>query len=267
MEISFSKLSGAGNDFIVIDNRNLSLRLTSDRIKALCTRRTGIGADGLILIEPSDAFAFRMNFYNADGCPGSMCGNGGRCAAYFAMSVGIPLSPGNHYTFEANGNRYDSWITGHEYVKLRMLSPKEFRHDMQIEGADCHSVDTGSPHVIIYTSDLEHADVRGKGSDIRHRTDFFPGGTNVNFIEITSGDSLSVRTFERGVEDETLACGTGAVAAALMSRRLGKVSGNAVRVMVRSGELLEVNFSPDMREVFLSGPARIVYRGIFSYDG
>ncbi|NTV98054.1 MAG: diaminopimelate epimerase [Chlorobiaceae bacterium] len=267
MEILFSKLSGAGNDFIIIDNRNRTIHLNTGRIRELCTRRTGIGADGLILIEPSETFAFSMKYHNSDGLPGSMCGNGGRCAVYFAMTLGIPASDGNHYTFEANGNRYDAWVTGPETVKLRMLSPKDFRDGMDIEGFACHSVDTGSPHAIIFTNDIEHADVTGKGRVIRHRTDFFPGGTNVNFIEITSPDSLSVRTFERGVEDETLACGTGAVASALMSRRLGKVRENSIKVRVRSGELLEVSFSEDMHEVFLCGPAKIIYKGSFTNPG
>lgn len=264
MEISFSKLSGAGNDFIIIDNRNRAVTLSTKRIRELCTRRTGIGADGLILIEPSEVYAFTMNYHNSDGLPGSMCGNGGRCAVYFAMSSGIPASDDNHYTFEANGNRYDAWITGPETVKLKMLPPKDFRDSLDIKGLMCHSVDTGSPHALIYTDDLEHADVDGKGRAIRHSNDFFPGGTNVNFIEITSPGSLSVRTFERGVEAETLACGTGAVAAALMSRRLGKVEGTSVNVRVRSGELLEVSFSEDMREVFLCGPAKIIYKGSFT---
>ncbi len=263
MEIPFSKLSGAGNDFIIIDNMDMSIHLGTRRIRDLCTRRTGIGADGLILIEPSETYAFSMNYNNSDGLPGSMCGNGGRCAVYFAMSVGIPVSDDRHYVFEANGNRYDAWVTAPETVKLRMLAPMDFRSGMEIEGLACHSLDTGSPHAVIYTDDLEHADVTGKGKAIRHRTDIFPGGTNVNFIEITSPDSISVRTFERGVEDETLACGTGAVASALMSRRLGKVDGTAIRVRVRSGEFLEVSFSEDMQEVFLCGPAKIVYKGSF----
>jgi diaminopimelate epimerase len=263
MDIPFIKLSGAGNDFIVIDNRKLDILLSAERIRELCTRRTGIGADGLILIEPSEAFAFSMNYHNSDGFPGSMCGNGGRCAVYFAMTAGIPYSDGNHYAFEANGNRYDGWVTGHESVKLKMLPPKDFRCGLNIEGMECDYVDTGSPHALIFTDDLEHTNVTGKGRTIRHTTDVFPGGTNVNFIEITSPDSLSVRTFERGVEDETLACGTGAVASALMSRRLGKIQGSSVKVRVRSGDFLEVSFSENMQEVFLCGPARIIYTGSF----
>jgi len=266
MEITFSKLSGAGNDFIVIDNRELSIHFTHQQINALCTRRTGIGADGLILIEPSKEYAFSMQYHNADGFPGSMCGNGGRCAAYFANTIGIPATSRNGYAFEANGNRYNAWITASETVRLQMLAPKEFRNNLEIEGLVCHALNTGSPHAIIYISDLQAANVTGTGGAIRHRTDFFPQGTNVNFIEITSPDSLSIRTFERGVEDETLACGTGAVAAALMSHHLGKISARLVHVRVKSGDILEVQFSESMDEVFLTGPAKIVYKGSFTID-
>jgi len=266
MEITFSKLSGAGNDFIVIDNRDLSIKFSPEQINMLCTRRTGIGADGLILIEPSSAHAFSMKYFNADGYPGSMCGNGGRCAAYFAFTLGIPASSFNGYVFEANSNRYDAWITAAESVRLRMLVPKEFRNNMVIEGLVCHTVNTGSPHVIIFTPDLHNASVTGTGRAIRHRTDIFPEGTNVNFIEITAPDSLSIRTFERGVEDETLACGTGSVAAALISHRLDKTSGTTVHVTVKSGDILDVQFNEAMDEVFLTGPAKIVYKGSFTID-
>ncbi|MEI6847430.1 MAG: diaminopimelate epimerase [Chlorobiaceae bacterium] len=261
MEITFSKLSGAGNDFIVIDNRSLTIHLSPMQIKALCTRRTGIGADGLILIEPSDTYVFSMKYYNADGLLGSMCGNGGRCAVYFAHTIGIPALPENSYTFEANGNRYDALITGLKTVELQMLPPENFKIGIEVEGLTCHSVNTGSPHVIIYTDDIKNADVIGTGRTIRNRTDIFPGGTNVNFIEITSPNTIAIRTFERGVEDETLACGTGAVAAALMSQKLGKVQGTTIQVKVKSGDNLEVRFNETMQKVFLTGPAKIIYKG------
>ena len=266
MDITFRKLSGAGNDFIVIDNRDLSITLSQTQINTLCTRRTGIGGDGLILIEPSAKHAFSMKYFNADGFPGSMCGNGGRCAAYFAYTIGIPLSSVNGYAFEANSNRYDAWITGTETVRLRMLKPEKFRYNIEIEELVCHFVNTGSPHAIIYTSNLQAANVTRIGRTIRHRTDIFSEGTNVNFIEITSPDSLSIRTFERGVEDETLACGTGAVAAALMSFRLNKISSTTVHVTVKSEDTLEVQFNDNMDEVFLTGPAIIVYKGVFTID-
>jgi len=261
MKITFSKLSGAGNDFIIIDNRDLSLHLTPLQIKALCTRRTGIGADGLIFIEPSSTYAFSMKYHNADGFLGSMCGNGARCAVYFAHTIGIAASSEKAYKFEANGNRYDAWITGTNTVKVRMLPPKDFRNNIEIEGLICHFVDTGSPHVLVYTSDIENVKVTETGPIIRHRTDIFSEGANVNFIEITSPETLTIRTFERGVEDETLACGTGAVATALMSYRIGKIRSKIVQIKVKSGDTLQVQFNENMDTVFLTGPAKIIFDG------
>ncbi|MEI7694935.1 MAG: diaminopimelate epimerase [Chlorobium sp.] len=266
MKIAFSKLSGAGNDFIVIDNRALAIHLSPAQIRELCTRRTGIGADGLILLEPSTEFDFSMKYHNADGFQGSMCGNGGRCAAYFASTIGIPHGIKNACTFEANRRRYDAWIIGNERVKLQMLPPEEFQYELNIGELLCHAVNTGSPHVITYVTDLDNVKVNETGGAIRHRTDLFPGGSNVNFIEITSPASLSLRTFERGVEDETLACGTGAVAAALISYQLGKIGSTTVSVTVKSGDILQVQFSEKMDEVFLAGPARIIYEGSFCID-
>ncbi|MCG8342399.1 MAG: diaminopimelate epimerase [Chlorobiales bacterium] len=258
MQVNFSKMSGAGNDFIVIDNMQRLVSLAERQIHSLCTRRTGIGADGLILVEPSETFDFSMRYYNADGKPGSMCGNGGRCAAYFAWASGIS---GETASFQANGNRYDAWITGVERVKLKMTVPDDFRNNFYANGFSCHFVNTGSPHTIIYTDELNTFNVEDAGSAIRNNSDVFPEGTNVNFLEVTGPDTLSVRTFERGVEAETLACGTGAVAAALTSYKLGKVSSTSVKVTVRSGDILEVDFSGTLKEVFLSGPAKVVYTG------
>ncbi len=266
MKIVFSKLSGAGNDFIVIDNRARTVQLSPAKIRELCTRGTGIGADGLILIEPSTGFDFTMKYHNADGFPGSMCGNGGRCAVYFAFTIGMIPAMHDSYTFEANRNRYEAWVTSKDTVKIRMLPPIEFRYDLDIEGFLCHSVNTGSPHVVTYVSDLNSVKVNEIGRSIRHRTDLFHDGTNVNFIAITSPESLSIRTFERGVEDETLACGTGAVAAALMSQRLGKISNTCVRVQVKSGDILTVQFNEEMNQIFLTGPAKIIFEGSFTLD-
>ncbi len=260
MQINFTKMSGAGNDFVVIDNRFGQVSLTNDRIREICTRRTGVGADGLILIEASQTADFRMNYHNSDGFQGSMCGNGGRCAAYFVWSIGIRPA-GERYVFEAGPGRYEAEVTGNESVRLHMLPPAGFRDGLLIDAWDCHYVDTGSPHTIVYTDDVDCIDVYSEGKTIRNRKDFFPEGTNVNFLEVTDGNSISLRTFERGVEDETLACGTGAVASALMSHRLGKVDSSPVKVKVRSGDILEVGFSADMQDVYLEGPARIVYQG------
>ncbi|NTW51553.1 MAG: diaminopimelate epimerase [Chlorobiaceae bacterium] len=260
MQINFTKMSGAGNDFIVIDNLRGRINLDHEQIRAMCTRRTGIGADGLILIENTDNGDFRMNYHNADGFPGSMCGNGGRCAVYFAFMIGITPF-GERYVFEAGSGRYEADVTDEETVRLHMLPPSDFRSGLQIGDWPCHFVNTGSPHVIIYTEGLDEVDVYGEGKSIRHRKDYFPEGTNVNFVQVTAPDSISVRTFERGVEDETLACGTGAVACALMSHRLGLVASSPVSVKVRSGDILEVGFNDEMDEIYLEGPARTVYQG------
>lgn len=258
MNVTFTKMSGAGNDFIVIDNMNASLRLSETGIRALCTRRTGIGADGLIMIEPSDRYDFVMKYYNADGRLGSMCGNGGRCAVHFAWSVGACT---RHTTFEANGNRYEAVITGDETVRLKMTAPTDFRDRFDANGYSCYYINTGSPHAIVYLDSTDTFDVDTSGRAIRSNRELFPDGTNVNFIEITSSSSLKLRTFERGVEAETLACGTGAVASALVSYRLGKITAERVDVTVHSGDILTIDFSQDMNEVFLSGPARVVYTG------
>jgi diaminopimelate epimerase len=263
MQINFTKMSGAGNDFIVIDNMQGQINLGQERIKSMCTRRTGVGADGLILVEASENCDFRMNYHNADGFPGSMCGNGGRCAVYFAYLIGIRPT-GNSFVFEAGPGRYEAEVTGNESVRLHMLPPADFKKELQIGNWSCHYVNTGSPHAIVYAENLDQLDVYNEGRSIRHRKDYFPEGTNVNFLEVTSPDSVTVRTFERGVEDETLACGTGAVAAALMSYKLGLVITSPVKVKVRSGEILEVGFNDDMDDIYLEGPARTVYQGTIS---
>jgi diaminopimelate epimerase len=260
MLIEFTKMSGAGNDFIVIDNRQGLVNLNHEQIRSMCTRRTGIGADGLILVESSATADFRMKYHNADGFPGSMCGNGGRCAVYFAFLIGI-RPQGERYAFEAGTDRYEAEVTGEESVRLHMLPPSDFRDSVQIGTWNCNYVNTGSPHVIVYAENLDKLDVFTEGGAIRHRKDFFPEGTNVNFLEVTAPDALSIRTFERGVEDETLACGTGTVAAALMSFKLGKVASSPVRVTVRSGETLMVGFNDAMDDIYLEGPAKVVYRG------
>lgn len=260
MQIEFTKMSGAGNDFIVIDNLHQSLELGHKQVRSMCTRRTGIGADGLILIEPSETADFRMNYHNSDGFPGTMCGNGGRCAVWFAHFIGIRPA-GQRYRFEAGTETYEAEVTGDESIRLHMLPPKNFRDDLHAGTWSCHFVDTGSPHAIAYVDNLDELDVFTEGNTIRHRDDVFPGGTNVNFLEITAPDALSIRTFERGVEDETLACGTGTVAAALMSYRLGKIASSPVRVKVRSGETLMVGFNEAMNKIYLEGPGRQVYQG------
>ncbi|MCS6989073.1 MAG: diaminopimelate epimerase [Chloroherpetonaceae bacterium] len=258
MTVHFTKMSGAGNDFIMIDNRAQRLALSQEVIAKWCQRGTGIGADGLILLEESDRCDFAMRYYNADGKLGSMCGNGGRCVTRFAQHRGIEKT---QFAFEANGELYRSEILSDGRVKLRMNPPKAFRDKFLVEGYEAYFIDTGSPHVIIYAPDVETLDVFGEGKKVRSNPAFFPNGANVNFLRVVAPDSIRIRTFERGVENETLACGTGCVAAALVSHRLGKLRSRLANLLVQSGETIQVEFDEAFENVFLIGSAEIVFEG------
>ncbi len=256
--VHFTKMSGAGNDFIMIDNRAQRLALSDAQIAKWCKRGTGIGADGLILLENSDRYDFSMRYYNADGKLGSMCGNGGRCITRFAQHSGIKKT---QFTFEANGESYRAELLPDGQVKLQMTPPKAFRDKFIVEGYETYFIDTGSPHAIVYVSDLERFDVFGEGKKIRSSKTHFPEGTNVNFLSVIAPDAIRIRTFERGVENETLACGTGCVAAAAVSYRLGKIHSNKVTLHVQSGERVQVEFDDEFQCVFLIGSAEIVFEG------
>ncbi len=251
-------MSGAGNDFIMIDNRAEQRSFSEAQIAQWCMRRLGIGADGLILLEPSARYDFSMRYYNADGKPGSMCGNGGRCITRFAYHCGIKKT---QFTFEANGEIYHSEILPNGRVKLKMNPPTAFRDQFTIEGYEAYFINTGSPHLLIYLPDVETLDVFSEGKKLRSNKTYFPEGTNVNFLSVISPDTLRIRTFERGVENETLACGTGCVASAVVSYRLGKIRSQTVTLQVQSGERMQVEFDPDFQDVFLIGSAEIVFEG------
>ncbi len=258
MTIHFTKMSGAGNDFIMIDNRAHAYTFSEAQIAKWCKRGIGIGADGLILLEASDQCDFAMRYYNADGKLGSMCGNGARCATRFAQHVGIKKT---QFTFEANGEIYRSEILPDARVKLHLTPPKAFRDKFIIEGYEAYFINTGSPHAVIYVSNLEDFDVFGEGKKIRSNTMHFSEGTNVNFLTVIAPDAIRIRTFERGVEQETLACGTGCVASALVSYRLGKIRTRIVTLHVQSGEQLQVEFDDEFQHVCLIGSAEIVFEG------
>jgi diaminopimelate epimerase len=266
----FFKLSGSGNDFIVIDNRR---RVVAEEAmvplaRALCPRGRSVGADGLILLEDSDRVDFEWRFFNADGSEAEMCGNGGRCAARVAHLIG--LAP-EKMVFETLAGDIRAEILPGE-IKLEMVPPAGLRLDypLAVDGREMtvSSLNTGVPHVVIWTDDLERAEVFDLGRKIRYHETYRPAGTNVNFVQVLGPDTMAIRTYERGVENETLACGTGAVAAALIGGVTGRVNSPA-GMKTRGGEELRVHFRWDrdrFQDVYLQGGARLVYRGVLSSE-
>ena len=212
--MKFTKYEGAGNDFVVIDNRDGVFAAAEDAVAALCDRRFGVGADGLMLLENDPVAEFRMRYFNADGREATMCGNGGRCIVLFAHHLGIG---GNCKTFTAADGLHEAEVTeisgDRATVALRMSDVSGITEIM-----NGFSLDTGSPHYVELASDVDGIDVDAVGRDIRWRKDFeAQGGTNVDFVQLMGGNAIKIRTFERGVEAETLACGTGAVASAIVA--------------------------------------------------
>lgn len=267
--IEFVKTSGAGNDFVLIDNRDGSLKVSLAELAiALSSRPFGIGADGLLVLEKSGRADFQMRYYNADGSHGGMCGNGGRCIAMFAHRKGLVSTS---MRFEALDHVYSAQVAG-ERVLLWMKSPVDFRPEVKLDingkSTMVQYINTGSPHVILIVNDLDSVDVVGLGRAIRHHQAFQPAGTNVNFLKIVGGDSVQIRTYERGVENETLACGTGSVACASVAHLMKGIQ-QPVRVQVRSGEELVVHFKSkreNITETILEGSAHILYSGKTIYD-
>jgi len=262
--IPFYKMNGCGNDFIIIDGR--SARMPSDLvafIRQVCRRKLSIGADGLILIEASGRYDFQWQFYNSDGSRAEMCGNGARCAARFAHEMGIA---GQKMVFKTDAGPIEAEMRGTQ-VKLKMTTPGDSRIDFSIDVSGgkqvLSTINTGVPHVVLELDGLAEVEIVPLGREIRYHETFAPAGANVNFVSPAGGGSLQVRTYERGVEDETLACGTGCVAAALITAaRRGWPS--PIPVTTRSGGILTIYFQRDgdhFREVYLEGDARIVYTG------
>ena len=268
--VDFHKMSGSGNDFIIIDNRNQACEPDnlSEFIVQICRRKMSVGADGLILIETSTTADFKWQFFNSDGSRAEMCGNGARCAARFALLTGITAS---NMSFETDAGIVHAEVKG-DRVKVKMPEPSELRLDVPIalERSDLSvcSLNTGVPHVVVLMDEIESADVVSPGAEIRYHPDFAPAGTNVNFICPKGDDTIAIRTYERGVEDETLACGTGSIAGALVAaQKFGMTS--PVRVHVRSGELLGIYFTQsgsEFSEVYLEGDARVIYAGKLNED-
>ena len=268
----FYKYQGAGNDFLIADNRDGSVILSTESIAALCDRRYGVGADGLMLLESSGIYDFRMVYYNSDGSGGMMCGNGGRCIAAFAYDCGI-----RHFDFEAADGWHTAEIVSAEgnrkVVRLRMKDVEGIDHHDALGGVSVESegcfLDTGTRHYVRFVDELDSYDVVSEGRDIRYNAkELQPVGANVNFVEPSDG-YLKIRTYEKGVEDETYACGTGIVASCIAAFAKGKTPSGAEGGKVRydvmaKRDSLSVDFKPSaegifpIREVYLTGPAVFV---------
>ena len=270
--LTFTKMSGAGNDFVVIDRkRNHTLFINEKFVQRICDRRNGIGADGLITIEDSSDYNFIMNYYNADGSTGSLCANGARCAILFASESGRLKD--DKAEFVSNDVFYKGAIISNSEIKFYLNPPKKIKYNFKIKAGgkliNAHFADTGSPHVIIdiresegFLRSLDEIPVESLGKEIRYLSEFGPGGTNVNFINVKDG-AIYIRTYERGVESETLACGTGSVAAALIGFATKKLS-TPIEIIPKSNENLFVNFDVEnskVRNLSLTGPAKVLFTG------
>ena len=262
--LRFTKMNGAGNDFILFDNRTRDIDLDRNQIAQLCDRHRGIGADGILLLEkPTNRADFRMRYFNADGGEAEMCGNGARCFARFANKVGGQKAK---ISFETPAGVISAEFGG-DLVTLRMTEPTDLRLAVDLpvaaENKTVHFINSGVPHVVIPVAKIDDADVRREGAAIRHHKMFSPNGTNVNFIEKRGPNKIAIRTYERGVEDETLACGTGIVASALIFAASENTNG-PINVIARGGDELEVGFEKSgdrFRNVTLTGPAEFVFEG------
>ncbi len=267
MNLAFSKYSGCGNDFILIDNRSPSdIIYQKPVIRHLCHRRLGIGADGLILLESSEKAGFKMRILNADGSEADMCGNGLRCLFQFIHKLGFPK---RRYTIETGAGLLSGGFD-EDIVWIQMSDPKDVRWDVSLSFKDdlfiAHVINTGVPHAVIFVVNVENVDVAGLGSRIRYHPTFAPQGVNVNFAHVDVNQEIWLRTYERGVEGETLACGTGATATALAAAHVKGVK-SPVLIHTRSKERLKITFDSiqnEFHQVVMAGPAQWVYDGICS---
>jgi len=265
MVLDFTKMNGAGNDFVLIDNRARKIRLSGDQVVRVCDRHRGVGADGVLLLVPSASGQadWAWEFYNSDGSTGEMCGNGARCFSRFVQKLtGVKSG----LKFETEAGVITASFQG-ERVTVSLTPPVELRLNQQVPLSvgtqTIHSINTGVPHAVLFVPDAERAMVQQLGPEIRRHAHFSPKGTNVNFVQRLGPNHIRVRTYERGVEGETLACGTGVTASALIAARLHGFT-SPVKVQVQGGEELDVSFKDadgQFAEVRLSGPAQFVFEG------
>lgn len=256
MKVNFYKYQGTGNDFVILDNRTgMFNSITTEQVQLLCDRRFGIGGDGLMLLNNKEGYDFEMIYYNSDGSHSSMCGNGGRCMVKFASQMGIHKYT---YRFLAIDGAHEAEIDNNNIIRLKM---NDVTH---VEEHSSHAIlNTGSPHFVKFAVDIMNIDVVETGRDIRNSKAYVNEGINVNFVENTGEDSIYVRTYERGVEDETLSCGTGVTAAALVSSH-NPIGFNRVEVKTPGGHL-SVEYTKvdenNYENIWLCGPAELVFSG------
>jgi diaminopimelate epimerase len=267
--IKFWKMSGSGNDFVVIDNRKkvITSSAAATWAKRLCFRQEGVGADGLLLLEPSRTADFRMVYYNADGSRASMCGNGARCMAWFARQH---KAVGNRFTFETDAYPVNAVVDGDDVI-ITLADAKDYRPKLSLQvGAqtlDADFLNTGVPHLVVYVSDVKGVNVATLGRALRYHDAFAPKGTNVNFVQRLGPSRLQIRTYERGVEGETLACGTGVTASAIAAVLRNQVKA-PVHCLTAGGDTLKVRLTPHLdntaqvsSDVSLEGPVRLTFKG------
>ena len=263
--LNFTKMNGAGNDFVIIDNLNLNYNFEKNEIESLCDRHRGIGADGFMAVEPQQSQGdYRMRYYNSDGNEAEMCGNGARCFARFVYNLMDQKSV--TIKIETAAGIVIAEILDHE-VQIMLSNPFDLKLNIPIEINEqaelVHFINTGVPHAVLLVDELDSINIKKTGSTIRHHSAFSPEGTNVNFQKMESLDTLTIRTYERGVEDETLACGTGMVANALIHEKLNNIN-PPVFVNVKGGDTLKVSWDKEkdsFKNVTLTGPAEIVFEG------
>ena len=257
MQLEFYKYQGTGNDFVMIDNRSGFFPKKNVQLVArFCDRRFGVGADGLILLENDSQTDFKMVYFNSDGNQSSMCGNGGRCLVAFAKKLNVI---NDSCTFIATDGLHDATISGDGKVSLQMIDVSNVKI-----ATDYVFLNTGSPHHIQMVDDLENYNIKENGAAIRYGSLYGQAGSNVNFVKQIDTDTFSLRTYERGVEDETLSCGTGATAAAIAMNATGKTNSTSIHMKVEGGKL-EVSFDKkegQFTNVFLIGPAEFVFKGV-----
>ncbi len=267
MRVPFTKMHGAGNDFVLMDNRSGALHLTTPRIEALCHRRFGVGADGVLLLEEPENPATqdaRMVYFNSDGSRAEMCGNGARCFTAFALERGVGRD--GKLRFLTDAGEISATLNGGD-ITVQMTEPLDLRLGLAVPLAagetTVHHVNTGVPHVVRFVDDVSKIDIRPEGAELRFHPAFAPKGANANFAQILPDGLVLVRTYERGVEDETLACGTGVTAAGILAH-LARHAPLPVRIQVASGDVLTVGFTKEgdkVTRVTLTGPAALVFEG------